>query len=92
MGNSSTKAKNKYKKTAYRQMNLQLKPELMEVFSKYCKEFSYTKNNFITQAIKEKLERETGKNFDQLAAEMRTTDKVGSSETAEDPSATVGRE
>lgn len=51
-----------------------------------------TKNGFIIQAIKEKIERETGKKFDDLMSEIQTAGEVRSAETAEDPGAKVGRE
>ena len=92
MGRTSTKAKNKYNKTAYRRITVHLKPEVMEVFNKHCEAFSDTKNNFIIQAIKDRIEKETGKNFDQLAAEMRAADEVGSAETAGDPVTEPGGE
>ena len=85
MGRTSTKAKNKYNKTAYRRITVHLKPEVMEVFNKHCEAFSYTKNNFIIQAIKDRIEKETGKKFDDLMSEIRTADEVGSAETAEGP-------
>ena len=92
MGRTSTKAKNKYNKTAYRRITVHLKPEVMEVFNKHCEAFSYTKNNFIIQAIKDRIEKETGKNFDQLSAEMQTADEVGSGRAAEDPDTESGEE
>lgn len=69
MGKSSTKAKNKYNKTAYRQVCLQIKPDIMDLLNIHCKNFSYTRNSFITQAIKEKIERDTGKSFDEFFKE-----------------------
>lgn len=92
MGRTSTKAKNKYNKTAYRRITVHLKPEVMEVFNKHCEEFSYTKNNFIIQAIKDRIEKETGKKFDDLMSEIRTADEIGSAETAEDPGTEPGGE
>lgn len=71
MGKSSTKAKNKYNKTAYRQVCLQIKPDIMDVLNIHCKNFSYTRNSFITQAIKEKIERDTGKSFDEFLKEQQ---------------------
>ena len=66
MAKSSTKAKNKYNKTAYRQINLQVKPHIMDTLNIYCEKKSCSRNNFIVQAIMEKIERDTGKSFDEF--------------------------
>lgn len=92
MGTSSTRAKNKYNKTAYRQLNLKLKPEIMEALNKHCEAFSHTKNSFITQAIKEKIERETGKNFQDLLVQMQTNKKSETAKSAEASGAENGEE
>lgn len=62
------------------------------VIDQYLKDTNSSINGFFVQAVKEKIERETGKKFDDLMSEMRTADEVGSAETAEDPSAKAGRE
>lgn len=82
MGKASTRAKNKYNKTAYRQLNLKLKPKIMDVLNRHCEVFSYTKNNFIAQAIKEKIERETGRTFDELLKELQPAEESDTSESA----------
>ena len=81
MGKSSTKAKNKYNKTAYKRISVHLKPEVMEVFNRHCEAFSYTKNNFIIQAIKDRIEKETGKNFNQLLAEVQPIAEIEETKT-----------
>lgn len=86
------KANNNYNKRTYKSFHLRLKPYQMEIFSSYCERFNYSKNQFLINAMIEKIEKETGKNFDDLMSEMRTADEVGSAETAEDPGAKVGRE
>ncbi len=71
MGTSSTKAKNKYNKKAYKQINLQIKPSIASILDKHCKCFSYTRSGFIIQAIKEKIERDTGKKFNEFLNESQ---------------------
>ena len=83
MGKSSTKAKNKYNKTAYKRISVHLKPEVMEVFNRHCEAFSYTKNNFIIQAIKDRIEKETGKNFDELLKELQPAEENETAKSAE---------
>ena len=83
MGKSSTKAKNKYNKTAYKRISVHLKPEVMEVFNRHCEAFSYTKNNFIIQAIKGRIEKETGKNFDELLKELQPAEETETAKSAE---------
>lgn len=70
MGTSSTKAKNKYNKTAYKQINLQIKPNIVSILDNHCKHLSYTRSSFIVQAVKEKIERDTGKSFDEFLKEQ----------------------
>lgn len=41
-----------------------------ETLEKYLKDNSYTVNGFIVQAVKEKIERDTGKNFDEFLQEQ----------------------
>lgn len=69
MGKSSTKAKNKYNKTAYKRISLLIKPLLMDVLNNHCNKFEYSKNGFIAKSIKETIERETGKTFEELLKE-----------------------
>ena len=92
MGTSSTRAKNKYNKTAYRQLNLKLKPEIMEALNKHCEAFSHAKNSFITQAIKEKIERETNKNFDELLKELQPAKETETAKSAEASATEKGEE
>ena len=92
MGKSSTKAKNKYNKTAYKRISVHLKPEVMEVFNRHCEAFSYTKNNFIIQAIKDRIEKETGKNFDELLKELQPAKETETAKSAEASGAEKGEE
>ena len=92
MGKSSTKAKNKYNKTAYKRISVHLKPEVMEVFNRHCEAFSYTKNNFIIQAIKDRIEKETGKNFDELLKELQPAEESETAKIAESSGIEKGEE
>ena len=87
-----TKAKRKYNDKSYKRVSLYLKNEEMAIIEGFCKNKNYSKNNLFIESVREKIEKETGKNFDQLAAEMRTADEVGSCETAEDPGTEPGGE
>ena len=89
---SQIKANHKYNKKAYKRVSLYIKNDEMAVVEDFCKNKNYSKNNLFVESVREKIEKETRKNFDQLAAEIQTADEVGSAETAEDPGATVGRE
>lgn len=51
------KANEKYIKTHYKQVKLSMPNEEAEVLNNYCKEKGHTKNGFIRQAIKDKIER-----------------------------------
>ena len=90
MGKASTRAKNKYNKTAYRQLNLKLKPKIMDVLNRHCEVFSHTKNNFIAQAIKEKIERETGRTFDELLKELQPIEESETIKSAESSASEKG--
>ncbi len=63
------KASNKYVKKAYKQFNVKLKPYQMEILENHCNRNNYSKNNFAVLSIQEKIERETGKTFEELLKE-----------------------
>lgn len=42
-----------------------------ETLEKYLKDNSYTVNGFIVQAVKEKIERDSGKSFDEFLKEQQ---------------------
>lgn len=76
------KANNDYNKRAYKSFNLRMKPYQMEIFSNHCERFNYGKNQFLITAMMEKIERETGKNFDQLSTEIQQNAKAEESDTS----------
>ena len=66
------KANNEYNKRAYKTFNLRMKPYQNIVFSEYCKMYKYGKNEFLIAAMKEKIERDTGKSFDEFLKEIQS--------------------
>lgn len=82
----------RYQDSKCMRISLILNKEMGEVLIKHITKNGNTKNGFIIQAIKEKIEKETGKKFDDLMSEIQTAGEVRSAETAEDPGAKVGRE
>ena len=58
----------------------------------FCKNGNYSKNNLFIEAVKEKVERETGKNFDRLSEEMQISYEVRSVGAVEDPDTESGEE
>jgi len=63
------KANNKYNKKAYKQFNAKLKPFQMKILESYCSTSEYSKNNCAILAFKEKMERDTGKSFEEFLQE-----------------------
>lgn len=71
ISNSSTKAKRKYNAENYSQLNVQLKSDVIKNFKLYCKNSNIPQRAFIEQAIMEKIERDTGKSFDEFLKEQQ---------------------
>ena len=69
LSDARKRANNKYIKKAYKQFNVKLKPFQMEILENYCNKYNFSKNNFAVLAFKEKIERDTGKSFDEFLAE-----------------------
>lgn len=69
MGNSSTKAKRKYNRKAYKRTELSLKPYVMDFLNSYCNKIGNSKNGFILKAIEEKIKHDTGKTIEELLKE-----------------------
>lgn len=66
---SSTKAKSKYNKKAYSRTHISFKHSEMAILNMHCEKYGYSKNGFVVQAVKEKIERDTGKSFDEFIKE-----------------------
>lgn len=54
MGHTSTQVKARYNKKAYKQFNVQIKPELFDRINNYCKSNDLSRSEFLLKAI-EKL-------------------------------------
>lgn len=69
---SSTKAKSKYNKKAYSRTHISFKPSEMAVLNMHCEKYGYSKNGFVVQAVKEKIEKDTGKSFEEFLKESQS--------------------
>ena len=73
LSEAQKRAKDKYNKKAYKQFNVKLKPFQMEILEEYCNKYEYSKNNFAILALKEKMEKDTGKSFDEFLKDNQAT-------------------
>ncbi|MBQ6144026.1 MAG: hypothetical protein IJI84_06100 [Clostridia bacterium] len=89
---SKTKAKRKYNEKTYKRVSIYVKNEEMTVIEKFCKDKNYSKNNLFIQSIKEKIEKETGKKFQDLLVQMQTNKKSETAKSAEASGAENGEE
>lgn len=67
---SKTKAKRKYNEKSYKRVSLYIKNEEMDIIEEFCKNNNYSKNNLFIEGVKEKIERDTGKSFDEFLKEQ----------------------
>ena len=63
------KAIKKYDMKTYERINARFRKDEMKVFSNYCKKSNHSKSGFMVKATLEKIERETGKTFEELLKE-----------------------
>ncbi|MBQ2671454.1 MAG: hypothetical protein IJG00_01405 [Clostridia bacterium] len=89
---SKTKAKRKYNEKTYKRVSIYVKNEEMTVIEKFCKDKNYSKNNLFIESVKEKIERETGKNFQDLLVQMQTNKKSETAKSAKALGAEKGEE
>ncbi len=68
---SSTKAKSKYNKKNYVRTLITLRHKEMNILNNHCQKYGYSKNGFILQAIKDRIEKDTGKSFDEFLKEQQ---------------------
>ncbi len=80
---SKTKAKRKYNEKTYKRVSIYVKNEEMTVIEDFCKNGNYSKNNLFIESVKEKIERETGKNFQDLSAQTQTAEESETAKNAE---------
>lgn len=83
LSDAQKRAKNKYNKKAYKQFNVKLKPFQMKILEDYCNKYSHGKNSFAILALKEKMERDTGKSFDEF---LKESEEIKSSSSGDTPS------
>lgn len=60
----------KYDKKTYSRLQLKMRHLEMQYFKKFCKDRKYTYNGFLKMALQEKIERETGRTFQELLAKF----------------------
>lgn len=70
--NSQTRAKNKYNNANYTQLNLRLSPSIVEGLKIYCNTYKLSQRELISQLILEKIERDTGKSFEEFLKENQS--------------------
>lgn len=63
------KANHKYNKKNYKRVSLYVKNEEMNIIENFCKNNNYSKNNLFIEGVKEKIEKDTGKSFDEFIKE-----------------------
>lgn len=80
---SQIKANHKYNKKAYKRVSLYVKNEEMTVIENFCKDGNYSKNNLFIESVKEKIERETNKNFDELLKRFPPVEENETAKSAE---------
>lgn len=66
------KANHKYNKKNYKRVSLYVKNEEMDIIEDFCKNNNYSKNNVFIEGVKEKIERDTGKSFDEFLKENQS--------------------
>ena len=89
---SQIKANHKYNKKAYKRVSLYVKNEEMTVIEDFCKNGNYSKNNLFIEAVKEKIERETGKNFQDLSAQTQPAEETETAKSAKASATEKGEE
>lgn len=82
----------KYQDLKCMRVSLILSKDIGEILLNHIAKNGSTKNGFIIQAIKEKIERETGKNFQDLLVQMQTNKKSETAKSAEASGAENGEE
>lgn len=64
------RASRKYTEKNYKKVSTYFSISDMEVINGYCQKFNFSKNGLIVQAVKEKIERDSGKSFDEFLKEQ----------------------
>ncbi len=69
------RASRKYTEKTYKKVSTYFINSDMLAINEYCKKFNYSKNGLIVQAVKEKIERDTGKSFDEFLKEQQGSEE-----------------
>ena len=85
-------ANHKYNKKTYKRVSLYVKNEEMTIIEDFCKSGNYSKNNLFIESVKEKIERETGKIFQDLLTQMQTAEEGKIAKSAETSESEKGEE
>lgn len=72
VSNAQKKSAKKYQDKNNKRFGIIMKKPEGETLEKYLKDNKYTVNGFIVQAIKEKIERDTGKSFEEFLKENQS--------------------
>jgi len=82
----------KYQDLKCMRISLILSKDIGEILLNHIAKNESTKNGFIIQAIKEKIERETNKNFDELLKELQPAKETETAKSAEASATEKGEE
>ena len=82
----------KYQDLKCMRISLILSKDIGEILLNHIAKNGSTKNGFIIQAIKEKIERETGKKIEKLTAEIQTAEESETAKSAEASATEKGEE
>lgn len=82
----------KYQDLKCMRISLILSKDIGEILLNHIAKNESTKNGFIIQAIKEKIERETNKNFDELLKELQPAEESETAKSAEASGTEKGEE
>ncbi len=72
VSNAQKKSAKKYQDKNNKRFGIIMKKPEGETLERYLKDNKYTVNGFIVQAIKEKIERDTGKSFEEFLKESQS--------------------
>ena len=92
LSESQKRGNKKYQDLKCMRISLILSKDIGEILLNHIAKNESTKNGFIIQAIKEKIERETNKNFDELLKELQSAKETETAKSAEASGTEKGEE
>jgi len=92
LSESQKRGNKKYQDLKCMRISLILSKDIGEILLNHIAKNESTKNGFIIQAIKEKIERETNKNFDELLKELQPAKETETAKSAEASATEKGEE